>query len=1424
MDGSSYTSNPSAPVSYVLFAGGVMEDNQSTLQGGAIAVGGRDAYFEMCLPNEPEEIEYLDRLSDEEKQEVLEILERTKENVPTIRNNTAGTNAGAMYVNSSFTYLHGGLIENNYSDNYGGAIYISVVPVVARVKDVLIVDNNARFIGGGIWTCPSGATVFEATEGIAVFDNKANRAGDDFATVQEFSYYTQQYGVSLSERMLGGGLSEWHEDGKLRQQQSSYYGVVDGNAPRYDKFEPGEIIKLIGYRQNMSLINTASEGAKLLAQNHAKLIIQNNNGYVGGGIAMDGTMIVHSTPIDEYKIKVLKVFDEKTPDEAIPQTIEVELIIHDQGVDYQLDTIELTKENNWESEFIGLPPPATLSDDTKYYVKEIAVDGINVDQSAFQASMVQKESMDGGKTFVFEITNTYSAIEIKKTWEVENEDLLPDEIEVVVKRRVKDSGSEWENFEDNKVTLKKEEDWKHTKVGLDAYKITYHPYDSLTILLDEFGEPVLNHENEYLLADGSNNPIVDKNHQQIPIPKDEYNNRHILKILVDDNNEPILDDYGDFQVVDGENIPYVSIGGHPITTPSVYDKGEWEYKVVEEEEIYGFYWDEVEGTKDNDYTLHNIQMKPYESDFPVTKTITGRDFAEDAEDSFHFALIPEDVNNPMPEGTTSLNNRPAKIIKIDGTDETSEKIDEHIRKNAFGNIIYREEGTFRYTIYEMMPSEAGDANLPGMSYSTERYNVVVKVEKNAEGTEFVGTTTITKVNGNQANIANFTNVFDKDMVRYNLVSQKTYRDDSKQDPLTDRKFAFKLLFVEKLDKDNVPDPNANPKLPTPTSCDPTILGDTDGQGRNTSCVAFNEGTTVYFEREDASDAGLTFKSNNVEDDTGTYVYALSELVEVGGTYYALDKIEDLIQLLNMGAIVNDNGTLTLGERTYDMVIHERKIIVGKNEEGILSVHAERASGSEPGTEYDHYLKPIPNGDGTYTFEHTEVDIEHTDTNVPIFRNVYAPVRDISGKKIWIVADEEDVKDFVLKFKIQRKVDGEWQDVMRNGEVYTVETSLDDNWEYTFTNLQHYEESTSHLDAGKEVEYRVVEVEVPEGYTTENGTKENNYNVTNEGSREISFIKAWDDANDNDGKRPDSITVQLIANDEKIVRSIEAKKEDNYSGTFKNVPILDRETKERITYSIREVFIPSYGSPVITVVEGSVNPVENVSKYQIENKHTPELVTISGSKMWADNFDENGLRPEKITVRLYADGVEVSSKVVRKGQSGDLPNDFGNSTWTFEFKDLPKYKDGKEIKYTVTEDGVDGYHTEIKDFEITNHTYTEIPVEKVWDDNENAEKVRPDSIVVRLYANGQETSFTLTLTKDNNYQGVFEDLLKYDEVNERIQYTVKEDSVPKYTLVSITGSMDEGYVIKNKLTPPEEPEEPKKPKKDKPKEPVPNTGV
>ena len=36
----------------------------------------------------------------------------------------------------------------------------------------------------------------------------------------------------------------------------------------------------------------------------------------------------------------------------------------------------------------------------------------------------------------------------------------------------------------------------------------------------------------------------------------------------------------------------------------------------------------------------------------------------------------------------------------------------------------------------------------------------------------------------------------------------------------------------------------------------------------------------------------------------------------------------------------------------------------------------------------------------------------------------------------------------------------------------------------------------------------------------------------------------------------------------------------------------------------------------------------------------------------------------------------------------------NGNWGYTFQDLPKYANGKEIKYTVTEDSVKGYYTSI----------------------------------------------------------------------------------------------------------------------------------
>ena len=46
----------------------------------------------------------------------------------------------------------------------------------------------------------------------------------------------------------------------------------------------------------------------------------------------------------------------------------------------------------------------------------------------------------------------------------------------------------------------------------------------------------------------------------------------------------------------------------------------------------------------------------------------------------------------------------------------------------------------------------------------------------------------------------------------------------------------------------------------------------------------------------------------------------------------------------------------------------------------------------------------------------------------------------------------------------------------------------------------------------------------------------------------------------------------------------------------------------------------------------------------------------------------------------------------------------DGSWTYEFKDVPKYADGEEIVYTATEAAVPGYEPTINGFDITNsHT-------------------------------------------------------------------------------------------------------------------------
>ncbi len=160
-----------------------------------------------------------------------------------------------------------------------------------------------------------------------------------------------------------------------------------------------------------------------------------------------------------------------------------------------------------------------------------------------------------------------------------------------------------------------------------------------------------------------------------------------------------------------------------------------------------------------------------------------------------------------------------------------------------------------------------------------------------------------------------------------------------------------------------------------------------------------------------------------------------------------------------------------------------------------------------------------------------------------------------------------------------------------------------------------------------------------------------------------------------------------------------------------------------------------------------------------------------------------------------------------------------------FKDLDKYEDDKEILYTIKEEKVEGYTGEVsgnakEGFVLTNKRKPEIPpektevgVEKIWKDENNADGKRPEEITVHLYKNGQLFQIRKISGKDG-WKVVFKDLDKYEDGKE-ILYTIKEEKVEGYT-GEVSGNAKEGFVLTNTRKPETPPEEPKKPK-------IPSTG-
>ena len=303
-----------------------------------------------------------------------------------------------------------------------------------------------------------------------------------------------------------------------------------------------------------------------------------------------------------------------------------------------------------------------------------------------------------------------------------------------------------------------------------------------------------------------------------------------------------------------------------------------------------------------------------------------------------------------------------------------------------------------------------------------------------------------------------------------------------------------------------------------------------------------------------------------------------------------------------------------------------------------------------------------------------------------------------------------------------------------------------------------------------------------------GSKASPKLITNE--NDIKYLnleetKVWDDQDNVEGLRPESIEFQLYKNGTAEGKPVPLSAGSDWKVTFSNLPDKD-SNGNLISYTVKEVKVPTY----YTVDKEEAQFVDG--KATITNKRTPETTEVTVKKVWDDAKNQDGLRPASITVHLLANGEKVQTATV--SAEGE--------TWSYTFTNLPVYKKGQKIIYTVTEDTVANYTTTIDGTTITN-TYkpgkTSLTVTKKWDDAENQDGLRPKTIKVQLYADGQELGKVVELSEDNKWTYTFSDLDEKKD-GKAVQYTVKETEVPEGYTQTVESTNPGQVVITNSHTP------------------------
>ena len=472
----------------------------------------------------------------------------------------------------------------------------------------------------------------------------------------------------------------------------------------------------------------------------------------------------------------------------------------------------------------------------------------------------------------------------------------------------------------------------------------------------------------------------------------------------------------------------------------------------------------------------------------------------------------------------------------------------------------------------------------------------------------------------------------------------------------------------------------------------------------------------------------------------------------GTTWKAVDVTANMV----ISGTLNGDNTLTPNEKG---TVEVNSLVGGKKYRFFEKAHAD---GYKDVTEDD----ANPNTDKTPTAANSrvvEVNAQGSGKVVVMYNEKKPETVSVEGTKTWDDADNQDGKR-----PAQIIVN-----LLKNGQKVDSKTVTEaDGWKWTFDNLDKYENDA-------EITY-TVEEETVEGYTaTVNG-----YNITNThtpGKTSIQVTKKWDDADNQDGKRPSSVTFELYADGQKTDKTLVLNQENNWTGSFAELD--EYKAGKQIEYTVKESGVEN---GYIASIFGSIK-----NGFVVTNTRATEKTTVEGTKTWDDADNQDGKRPEAITINLLKNGEKVATKTVTEADG-----------WKWSFDNLAKYENGKEITYSIVEEQVDSYSSKVDGYNVTN-SYTpgktSVQVTKKWDDADDKDGKRPTSVTITLYADGEKTDKTLVLNKENNWTGNFTELDEY-KAGEKIEYSIKEEPVGNGYVSEISGNVTEGFVVTNTRTP------------------------